>query len=253
MDFTKIIEILLKTKNLFLAAPILFVVLLQIMGFDFSAHMDFSDPKIMIASFVTLFFSIMMVHNAISSKLNDVMKEVSGINDDETTAKLLKYLESMAADMENILDTLASLNDRVSGIPSPVIISQILSARTKMLMLNFLEICTDYLCTIADKVDYEDMERNKTKFDRAFTTELNKYMDHIFQLSKETLNKKIKPDVENILNNGVLKIKEEINKSARSEHKLYNIITITKDIESSLKDIYTNNMLLISIDNNQDD
>ena len=102
MDFTKIIEILLKTKNLFLAAPILFVVLLQIMGFDFSAHMDFSDPKIMIASFVTLFFSIMMVHNAISSKLNDVMKEVSGINDDETTAKLLKYLESMAADMENI-------------------------------------------------------------------------------------------------------------------------------------------------------
>ena len=81
-------------------------------------------------------------------------------------------------------------------------------------------------------------------FWRFFEIEISKFIESIYMLSKDTLNKKINEDVIAIYKKHITKINDELVRSTRSENKLYSILNITKDMEQEYKILFEYSILL---------
>ena len=234
--------------------------------------------KIIKAHNVNKVFSEALINqfNALKNELAELKLVLEAMQSNYNTASisitaLTQLISDDVLNTKKIVSLLNSINSTIKKIPNKDTIIDMLTIRTKLLFSDTIEIVSEYITTIiarqpitqigngnSNLFNYAVNNVNNNKNKNAFIEEKlrhkideikSQYVIEVFQLSKNTIDDKIRPEINQMLNSAFENIMYLILNPEQQntlDELIYNIDHCIKQLTSNLVNLYANNLILTS-------
>ena len=212
--------------------------------------------------------------NALKNELIDLKNILQTLqnNYNSVTISIGTLTQLISDDVLNtkkIVNILNNINSTIKKIPNKDTIIDILTIRTKLLFTDTIEVVAEYLTYIIARqplttvgngnpnifnVNVNQVNNNKNAFieeklQHKIDEIKTQYINEVYHLSKNTVDNKIKPDIENLLKqafDNVIYLTLNPEQQNTLDQLLYNIDHCIKQLTANLINLYADNLLLTS-------